>query len=821
MNNKEVPSAVQKLVRRNFKSHKGKNLLLSTVIMLCTVFYTIFSIFSYNKYKNLERYTQHKNGTSADIVINSLNKEQISDLKEWDTCTSLGESLLVAKVENKELGNQYTEMRYADNRYARFFYSYPTVGNMPQKENEIAIGTKSLRKLGILPEIGNTVTIVWNEGKQQVKAQFKLVGFWDDDEEVEMRYMWVSKNFAANHLKEISVGLKINDNANLIGEMENIAKTVGLQEQQYYISRVNYYSLISEILLNFMTWIALLVVFLISILMLGSIQQISISGNTTFYGRLKAMGAEEKQIRKVIWKELFGVLAISLPVGLIIGWYVGYSLVPNMIRGGFSRVELYYNIFILIIPILLTIITLLISNFKKIIEAGKIDIEKAFKYKGFGDNESIKKKIYPGFPILFQMSIDNLLRYKKRNRIGILLVIIGLIWVSSFYVINISFDENKYLKVFRISDYSINSNDMSDNSRGSTFLEDYADSLVRYEGITDYGKLYLQGYDGTVPEKISNRITNYYEDNSGERLDYMSYDPGWIQQYNQMKTTGHCRYQIWGINGLIIDAIMKPENLIKGIFDKDKFMTGKYVVAQGISGDTGLDEEEPTYEVGEKILVNGKKYEVMAIADIPYSVKEDVKSSASGFELSFFLPNEEFSELFPGISIQKVFFNTAVYVDSSIVEELKKIQKEQGITFSSDEQIIQEYHDEVFAQNGIEMMVGYALVLAGMVQMGNSIFSSIISRKKEFILMSRIGMTQKQIKTMLILETFNCIVISLGGAYILGLTFINLFVKYYIASQWAMTFNFSILPLLILTPALIIFAIVLPQLAYKWVINQK
>lgn len=43
---------------------------------------------------------------------------------------------------------------------------------------------------------------------------------------------------------------------------------------------------------------------------------------------------------------------------------------------------------------------------------------------------------------------------------------------------------------------------MSDNSRGSTFLEDYADSLVRHEGITDYGKLYLQGYDGTVPEKF-------------------------------------------------------------------------------------------------------------------------------------------------------------------------------------------------------------------------------------------------------------------------------------------------------------------------------
>lgn len=821
MSNKEVPSAVHKLVHRNFKTHKGKNLILIAIIVLCSTFYSIFTIITYNEYKNLERYTQHKNGTSADIVINDLKDEQISRLKAWDTCTLFGESLLVSEAENEELGNQDTEIRYADNEYAQFFYSYPTVGNMPQAENEIAIGAKTLRKLGVSPKIGNTVTIVWNKGGEQLKAEFKVVGFWNDDDELETRYIWVSKNFAKSYKSGNTVGIRIDDNINSTDELEKIVKAFDLQDGQYYLTQINYCSIAVETLLNFTTWIALIVVFIISVLMLGSVQQISISGNTAFYGRLKAMGAEEKQIRRVIWKELWLVLAVSLPIGLIIGWYTGYKLVPNMIHGSFSYIELYYNICILIIPAILTTITVFISNFKKIIDAGKIDIEQAFKYKANGDNDPIRGKIYPGFPILFQMSMDNLSRYKKRSRIGIILIIIGLVWISSFYVINISFDENKYLAVTRISDYSLNSNDMSDDAMGSASLEECADVLFGHEGITDYGKLYLQGYNEILPEKVSNRIINYYESNNRERLKYMTYDPVWIQQYNQMKKNGECRYQIWGIDGLVTDAIMEQGNLISGTFNKDEFMTGKFVVAQGISGDEGLDEEEPTYEVGEKILISGKEYEIMAIVDVPYSIKQDVKSSSAGFELSFFLPSEEFGALFPDINAQKLFFNIAEYADSSISKILTKIEQDQGFTFTSDDQIIQQYHNEVFAQNGIEMLVGYALILAGIVQMGNSIFSSIISRKKEFLLMSRIGMTQKQIKIMLILESLICIAISLICSYILGLAIINFLIKYYISSQWAMTYNFSISPMLILTPILIIFAIVLPMLAYRWVINQE
>lgn len=819
MSNKETSSAVQRLVRRNFKTHKGKNLLLIAIIVLCTTFYTIFTILSYNEYKNLERYSQHKIGTSADIVINDLNNEQISRLRARDTCSLLGESLLVSKAENAELGNQDTEIRYADNEYAQFFYSYPSVGNMPQAENEIAIGTKSLRKLGISPQIGNTVAIVWNTGENQLIAEFKVVGFWDDDDELKTRYIWVSKDFAINFTSGNSVGVKIDDNTNATDELEKIVNSFDLQDGQYYLSRISYHSIILETLLNFTTWVALAVVFIISVLMLGSVQQISISGNMAFYGRLKAMGAEEKQIRRVIWKELCLVLAVSLPLGLIIGCYAGYKLVPSMIHGNFSRVELYHNTVILSIPVLLTIITVFISNFKKIIDAGKIDIEKAFKYKGNGDNASIRKKKYPGFPVLFQMSMDNLTRYKKRCRIGILLIIIGLIWISSFYVINISFDEKKYLEVSRISNYSLNSNDMSAESIGSISLEKCADILFSHEGITNYGKLYLQGYDETIPEKVLDRIVNYYESDNRERLDYMRYDPVWTQQYNQMKKTRNCRYQIWGIDGLIIDTLMDQKNLIKGTFNKDEFMTGEYVIAQGISGDQGLDEEEPTYEVGEKILIGGKEYKIMAIADIPYSVKQDVKSSASGFELSFFLPADEFGVVFPDINVQKLFFNVAEYADNSILEILTKIEKNQGFTLSSDDQIIRQYYNEVFAQNGIEMLVGYALILTGIVQMGNSIFSSIISRKKEFALMSRIGMTQKQIITMLILESLTCISISLIISFVLGLVFINFLVKYYINSQWAMSFNFSILPMLILTPILLVFAVVIPMLAYRWVIN--
>lgn len=816
MQYKNKPKGRSKLIWRNFQVHKWKKILLSIIMIFITVLYVIVILYSYNKYKNLERYTQHVNGTEAQIIFTNLSEEQITKTKEFSSCEWIGESWLISSAEDEELGNQYTEIRYADDNYAKAYYALPTVGKMPEKKSEVAIGIRTLKKLGIPADIGSQVTISCNVLGSVKSFTFELVGYWEEDEEVESNYIWISPEFAEKYTKEKEIAVGFKRDSDIVEKAKSLAQYLGVDEDGYSLSYVNKSSIMQEVYLDLNTWIAILVVLLIGILILGSIQQISVSGNIVFYGRLKAMGAEGKQIRSVIWREVIIISLISVPIGLMFGTIVGLRLIPSLIRGSLVYVQTYFSIKVLVLPIVLSVMTIGFANIHPVIQAGKTDIDKAFKYKGYGDAENQKVKKYPGFSILFQMSLDNITRYKKRNFVGICLLTIGIIWISSFYVLNISFDEEKYLKTTSVSDFSVNSCDLSKNAVGSQYLEQYVENLSDDNGIVNTGRLYLQSTEEILPKNILNRIINYYETSEEERLNYMQYDTVWVENYKRMKSDEKCQYQIWGVDGLLVDEIMQPQNLIDGTFDKEKFLSGNYVIAQGISGDQGKNEKEPTYIPGEKIIIAGHKYEIMAVADIPYSIKQEVLPSSLGFELSFFLPNTEFRNIYPDIYIQKFFFNISEYAKDEITDSLEKLEDDQGFTFTSKEKVIEQYHEEVFSQNGVEMLIGFALLCIGVIQIVNSIFSSVIARKKEFVLLSHLGMTQRQIYSMLIFESLNCILVVLFGSYLLSLVVINILLKPYINKQWATTFNFSILPLLVLTPILLLFAVGIPIIAYYW-----
>lgn len=813
--NSEQTAGINKLIRRNFKTQKWKNILLVFIILLITCFYTGFTILKYNEYKNLERYAQHMNGTLGEAVFHGLSSQQAEGIQNSPLCKWIGESVIFSEAANHELGNQYTEIRYADQTYARAYYAEPTEGRMPTNADDIAVGKRTLNKLGVKASLGETISISWKLDNQVVSNDFKLVGYWEEDAEVNSNYIWVWSKFAQTNNLGIDLAVSFKNSGNAVDSAKSLAKEFGINESQYTNVHINRESVLQKILININSWTILGVVLLIGVLIANSIQQISVSSNLTFYGRIKAMGAEEKQIRHILWIEMLFLEVAALPFGLLLGYYAGIKLTPIFVNGSLGYTKTYYSVWILIVPVFLTFVTVLIANIRPIQQAGKTDIDTAFKYKGYGDCSSSREKKYPGVPILVQMSFDNLTRYRKRIVIGICMLVIGLVWMSSFYVINIGFDQEKFLKNVSISDFIINSGDLSLNTTGSYELEEYELKMRKTEGVTGTGLLYLKRWEQEIPEAVYENIINYYEANGRERLEYMQFDTLWMEQYKKMHDSHGCRYQIWGIDGLLTEQIMKPENLIKGSFDEDKFCSGQYVIAEGISGDQGTVETEPTYSPGERISIDGKEYEIMAVAAIPSSIKQGVNEAVTGFELSFYMVGDEFQKVFSDVSPQKMFLNTSPYIKEKTEEHLSFLEKNKGVMYQSQNRLIAEYKKAVISQNGIEMLIGGALIGIGLIQMLNSIISSIIARRKEFKMMENIGMTKKQICYMLIFESIDCMFITLILSFILSLGFITTVIKGYVSSQWASTFNFSITPLLILTPSLILFAIVVPVVTYQ------
>lgn len=814
--NREQIAGVNKLVKRNFKIQKWKNALLFFIIILIICFSSSFSILKYNEYKNLERYAQHINGTSGDAVFYGLTEQEAEKIKTSPLCRWTGESMLVAETVSSKMGNQYTEMRYADNNYAEAFYSKPTVGTMPVKYDEIAAGIRTLKKLGIPIRLNEIVKLSWKKDKQNQSMKFKLVGYWEEDIEVNHDYIWVSKELGQAYSLKKDAVVSFKSNHNLEKEAGRLASDIGVGKKKYTVMHLNKYSILAGILLDLKSWIILSVVFLIGTLILNSIQQISVAGNLAFYGRIKAMGAEERQIRNIIWFEVLFITAIAAPFGLLAGYFAGIQLTPLFVNGGLGYTLIYYDSKILISSFFYILPIVVAANIKPAILAGKTDIEKAFKYKGDGDDSGNIEKKYPGIPVILQMSMHNIARYKKRTAAGICILVVGLVWISSFYVIHIGFDQEKYLSARSVSHFMINAEDLSKETVGKEELENYAKQIQNMDGITGLGLLYLQREYRKIPHSVYRNIRNYYEANENERLEYMEYDVLWMEQYKELQDSYSCKHQIWGISGLLIDEIMHPQNLISGRLDAEAFQTGKYVIAQGISGDQGMGEIEPTYSVGDMVTIANKNFEVMAVVEIPNAVNQGINSALSGFELSFYIPVKQFQQLYPGKYPQKLFINTSSYIKEKIEQMFEQLEIDKNFSFISEQRLIEQYKKDIISQNGIEILIGYALLGIGLIQLINATASSVINRRKEFVLMHCMGMTQKQIRFMLIFESLICIFLVLIFAYILSLCCINTLVKIYIDAYWASTFNFSIAPLLILTPFLILFAILIPIIAYKF-----
>lgn len=821
--NEEQKAGIKKLVRRNFRTQKWKNTVLFFIILFITCCYSCFFFLKYNEYKNLERYAQHVNGTTGQALFWGLSSQEAEKIRNSSAYVWMGESIFLSDAENRELSNQQTQLRYADEAYAEAFFAKPETGVMPVGADEAAVGVKTLKKLGIPLELNEAFRICWMQEGEWQETEFKLSGYWEEDPEVNSNFIWVSEAFAEAWNTDRDIVITFGEQADAAESAGLLAESLGIERERYSVELINRKSILQGICMEFSSLIIPFIIFLTGALAVNCIQQISIAGSRTCYGRLKAMGAEEKQIRHVIWQEALLVTAAAIPFGLLTGCLAGRIMTPEFVTGSLGYTKVYFDGKILILPLLSALLTVGAANVRPALEAGKTDIDRAFQYRGVGEDAGKKNKKYPGISILLQMSLDNITRYKKRTFIGICILVVGLVWISCFYVIHISFDQDKYFEAMSISDFVVNSGDLSSDTAGSTELREYAQRVQGMEGVTDLGALYLKREYMDVPDEIRSNIEAYYENSGANRLDYMQYDALWVEQYEEMKETHRCRYQIWGIDGLLTDEMLQSRYLIRGSFDKEKFCSGKYVIAQGISGDQGLEETEPTYAPGERITLGGVEFEVMAVAEIPNAVRENINNAVSGFELSFYMPSDAFQKLYSAAP-QKIFINTSPYIPyikEKLEAELAQLERNKGFSYVSEQRLLERYRKAVIHQNGMEILIGAALFGIGLIQTVHSIAASIIARKKELALMNHIGMTCRQIQGMLMLEAMDCMFITLVFAFIISLTCITTVIKSVVGSQWAATFSFSIVPLLILTPVLMLLSAAVPALVYRFCAEEK
>lgn len=833
-------SMIRTLTSRSFRANKTRNLIAVFAIVLTTVMFTSLFVLSQSMVQNLQDMNFQQAGYNTHLSSGTMTDEEAEKITTHEAVRDFGKSIVMGIAENEELTGRQVEIRYADENYARSSFSYPDVGNMPVKENEIALDTVTLDKMGLPHETGQEIILRWrkdlNSGEYTV-SHFILSGYWEGNSAAMASMAWVSEAFVQTECAGIEQKAQL-ANGQVLGtvmlhinlysgnHLEQIADQiltdtgltdVSLSANMAYDSTMNQ-NIIREVL---PMAICMILVFASGYLIIYNIFQISVAGDIRFYGRLKTLGASKKQIRKMIYGQANRLSLIGISVGLLIGYLLGSVLVPVMITGTIGKAKTAVNPYIFIGSALFAYLTVLISCMKPAKIAGKVSPMEALRYTDTGTSSKRKIKKSTVGASIPKMALANLGRNKKRTITVICSLTLGLVLLTCIYAKNASFDIDKYMSQTVISDFEVKDSSISSafgtyNPYGTTISPKLVQKIEDLNGLENTGHLYSQVFIHEIGASALANIQTYY--NADERLPYIeATDAGLAEAYHDMIDSGECTSILYGIDGLILDTFTQEGRILDGVFDKEKFLSGGYVVMEAATGaEDGEKETQPTYSVGDMVELNGQQYEVMAIvADIP-AITEGVNSDVENF-LSFYLPADTFRAMYPDNTLRKIFFDITGEYQPQAEEMLTDYRSntDKSLNFTSKSTLIEHYQEQTRANTVMGFAISLIIAFVGILNFINSMVTAIVSRQKEFAMIQSIGMTKRQLRGMLIDEGVYYAVSTLVASYVLGTLGVAIGVRMMVSDDWTATFHFTLLPLVICTPILIVFAILIPYLCFK------
>ena len=258
--------------------------------------------------------------------------------------------------------------------------------------------------------------------------------------------------------------------------------------------------------------------------------------------------------------------------------------------------------------------------------------------------------------------------------------------------------------------------------------------------------------------------------------------------------------------------------MLEGSFDAAAFASGNYILAVGPSLELGMEYPVlPVPSAGSTVELGGRTYTVMAVVYPlnPVTGLPTQQGAGSKFNLSFILPTETFREQWPDHTLRKLFLN----VDDAHIDTVQAFlddymdTTDPGLPVASRQTMAEQYEEQTRSSAVMGNAISVVIALVGVLNFINSMVTAIVSRKREFAVIQSVGMTKKQLNRMLVGEGLLYAALTLAAAYLLSSLAVGVVVRAMVEGGFT-TFRFTLLPLVICTPVLLIFAVLIPYLCF-------
>lgn len=809
---------IRTLTNRSFQKNKGRNFVAIIAVFLTTMMFTTLFTLAQSMGKNMTELYLRQSGTTAHASAKEITDAQIEQIAAHPDIVSYGRSIVAGVAENRELAGRQLEIRYGSDQYAKDSFAYPTSGKMPERKDEIALDAWILEQLGIPLELGQTVTLEWQQGP----SIFTLCGWWEGNRSSYASMAWVSEEFvldACNHVsapKEGQVlglrmmGITFADDKNIAEKVQKVLRDCGLTDMEFMPNIAYTAEMQSSILAeNLPMYGGMLFVFIAGYFIIYNIFQISVAADISFYGMLKTLGMTAKQMKKMIYGQGNRLALMGIPIGLVVGYLLGCVLVPVLIPVSDFKLTISASPVIFIGASLFSYVTVIISCMLPARIAGRVSPIEALRYTDVDSGVRKKCRKSKNGASLPKMAWENLWRNRKRTVMVLCSLTLGFVLMSFFYAKNASFDIEKYLMDLSVADYEIDDAFES----GQVITDALLEELAALGTVESTGRLYFTNTKLTLSAQARENLRAFYTD---ERLkEFASYDPTfplWKDQFDLIINGGESTYTIYGADGLILEAAINKNYLLNGVFDAENFAGGNYCLAIGPSTSPG--SLLPTYSVGEKVQIAGREFEVMAVVSPLQPMVAGVSEQIC--DLPLIIPADCFKELFPECGLRKYYFNVADETLEDANNLLTAHQKATafGMNIVSRQTIAEQYETQTRAASVMGYMISAVIAIVGMLNFVNSMVTSIISRKREFAMIQSIGMTKRQLCQMLTLEGGYYAGLTLTASYVIGALTVGVLVRGMVEGGFS-TFHFTLLPLVCCTPVLLVLAVMIPYLCFR------
>lgn len=819
-----------------YKENKKRNyLIIFSTAVIITLLFSITSVFLGRI--NMEYLLGvREKGSTANVTLSHPTKKQLESIEQLPYIEYVGKETnldTIADNASQDIISLVSTDKQTFNKvFLPAFNNF--VGDLPKNSSDIIMSKKALELIGINePHLGDELAISL---KNNGVSKFKLSGYYDDyvAKSIDLPKAFTSSNSTEKNVFKENVNLSrlliiqqsLDSNTQIEKKIYDDIETVD-DTQQFVVENSKNFEAISKSIGGYSVGIGMiLLIFMCSFLFIYNIFYISHQKDINRLGTLKSVGATKKQINKIQAKQIYRMLFWGTILGLILSLLINFVLIPQLLdriyvtNYGTANTMIAFNPVVLVACLSISLLFVLFSSKAVNFKMQTMNTTSAISYTSTNKVRKNKK-----FTVL-SYSINNVLRNKKQLIFTSLSLILGFSSILVSFVIFSGLDmthsidkENSDFKIVAGLPPVIQSDGIISDRRAHEPLDsEMVNKIKALNGVEKanitFATYSIVNYKNPTLEPVVKMNHRHHEYSSNDLAnDFMTSitiaDEKYLKKLElflkENKMTDE--YDIKNFkNGNSVFILHKNE------FSPEMIENSKKLIGENITFQNLDRKEVGTIEFGGYLNRDSKKF------------PEINSTFISSGEPYFIISEQGFSKLKLEKEIWQLRLESNSTFDSDIKKELTTIIESRNANLTDFEQIVLVTKTDIkkAAKNyvgsirTVSITLGIILTMFGLFNYINVFISNFFSRIKEFQILKKIGMTNKQLETMLIFEGLILSTIISTGLIIVSNIMIKIVANYLQESVDYFKYSFPTTLLVLIIACCYSICLIIPKISLRY-----